>query len=266
MTPSDTESTGISLLRAADEWSTFIRRNPDYQGEPIVEKDLESGLRAAHKPLPDGRCEHRWRNRQTKIVRCSFADGWRAALAAHPPSAAMAPEPVPAPTNYGLYQPFESSGALSEAAHPPSAAAAESVDRLVVLFGSFPTPDGRRVPVEVIPYKGESSDDYVEHRLRVSWAIIAALGPGAAHPPAGVGPGLDVERLREAAVETLTPWYGSMSQDPEDGYLRRCIDVQCLGHSTVVPTTDEDVVVQHKPGCAVAEFFRRATPERDAAE
>jgi hypothetical protein len=31
-----------------------------------------------HKPQPDGRCEHRWRNRQTKIVTCRFADGWHA--------------------------------------------------------------------------------------------------------------------------------------------------------------------------------------------
>jgi hypothetical protein len=38
--------------------------------------------REGHKPLPDGRCEHRWRNRQTKAVQCSFADGWNAALTA----------------------------------------------------------------------------------------------------------------------------------------------------------------------------------------
>lgn len=35
-----------------------------------------------HKPQPDGRCEHRWRNRQTKIVTCSFADGWAARVLA----------------------------------------------------------------------------------------------------------------------------------------------------------------------------------------
>jgi hypothetical protein len=31
-----------------------------------------------HKPLPNGQCEHRWRNRQTKVVACRFADGWHA--------------------------------------------------------------------------------------------------------------------------------------------------------------------------------------------
>jgi hypothetical protein len=35
-----------------------------------------------HKPLADGRCEHRWKNRTTQVVRCRFLDGFRAALSA----------------------------------------------------------------------------------------------------------------------------------------------------------------------------------------
>lgn len=42
----------------------------------------ESGIASegfvGHKPQPDGRCEHRWRNRQTKVVACRYADGWHA--------------------------------------------------------------------------------------------------------------------------------------------------------------------------------------------
>jgi hypothetical protein len=45
--------------------------------EQIAEPLSAAGF-IGHKPLPDGRCEHRWRNRTTHIVRCRYADGWHA--------------------------------------------------------------------------------------------------------------------------------------------------------------------------------------------
>lgn len=35
-----------------------------------------------HRPMPDGRCEHRWRNRTTQAVNCAFLAGFRAGLSA----------------------------------------------------------------------------------------------------------------------------------------------------------------------------------------
>jgi hypothetical protein len=40
-----------------------------------------------HKLLPDGRCEHRWRNRVTAAVRCRFLDGFLAGVASRLPDA-----------------------------------------------------------------------------------------------------------------------------------------------------------------------------------
>jgi hypothetical protein len=42
-----------------------------------------------HRPLPDGRCEHRWRNRTVRAVHCAFIDGFRAALSAPAPPNAV---------------------------------------------------------------------------------------------------------------------------------------------------------------------------------
>jgi hypothetical protein len=61
---------------------------------------------------------------------------------------------------------------------------------------------------------------------------------------------------RKAAIETLTPWHAPLGRD-DGGYLRRCVDVQCSASSPVVASTDHVATVDHRPGCAVAEFMRR---------
>ena len=63
------------------------------------------------------------------------------------------------------------------------------------------------------------------------------------------------------ATDALTPWHGKM-HDPDDGldrdrWIRKCIDVQCLGQSRFAFSRDEDREVEHRPGCAVAEYMRR---------
>ena len=48
--------------------------------DPMRHSEWLSAL--GHRPLPDGRCEHRWRNRLTRAVRCPFLEGFRAGLSA----------------------------------------------------------------------------------------------------------------------------------------------------------------------------------------
>jgi hypothetical protein len=55
----------------------LAEREAATQPEPAATALASEGF-TGHKPLPDGRCEHRWRNRQTKVVTCRFADGWHA--------------------------------------------------------------------------------------------------------------------------------------------------------------------------------------------
>jgi hypothetical protein len=64
-------------LRRATAKGTAI--DVDEWGRPlyVIAGRADQGF-TGHKPLPDGKCEHRWRNRQTKVVTCRYADGWHA--------------------------------------------------------------------------------------------------------------------------------------------------------------------------------------------
>lgn len=57
--------------------------------DPMRHAEWLSAL--GHKPLPDGRCEHRWRNRITRAVRCAFLEGFRAGLTAPDETGALTP-------------------------------------------------------------------------------------------------------------------------------------------------------------------------------
>jgi hypothetical protein len=47
--------------------------------DPIRYKDELTAF--GHEPTDDGRCKHRWRNRQNVAVTCPFLEGFRLALA-----------------------------------------------------------------------------------------------------------------------------------------------------------------------------------------
>ena len=78
--------------RAADFAPVSASQITD-RGEPSESGIASEGF-TGHEVQPDGRCKHRWRNRQTKIVTCRFADGWhagRVAMAAEARAASVPP-------------------------------------------------------------------------------------------------------------------------------------------------------------------------------
>lgn len=62
------------------------------------------------------------------------------------------------------------------------------------------------------------------------------------------------------AADELTPWYRVPGDyDLEQGVMRKCLNIACLGASAIVPTTTDEPPVKHKDGCGVQVVLQMLT-------